>query len=50
MANRAVNNRQKLVYRQTPVTPQPVPGVKKEKDRRKRSAPPVPTANKQRLA
>jgi hypothetical protein len=48
MANRAINNRQKLTYRQTPVTPQPLPASKKEENAKKgkRGGPPVTAANK----
>ena len=48
MANRAINNRQKVTYRQQS-PPQPVPPSRKEKDARKRKwgGPPVPVPDKQ---
>jgi hypothetical protein len=35
MANRALNNRQKLTYRRKPAPPAPLPAARPEKDGRK---------------
>jgi hypothetical protein len=44
MANRAINNRQKVSYRQTPAGSPPAPKSRKGKreDKRKQPPPPVP--------
>lgn len=50
MANRAINNRQKLSYKQRPVMPQPLPVSPQAKKGKqgKRSKPPLPAAGKSR--
>ncbi len=47
MANRAINNRQKLTYRQKPALPSPLPAAKPEKGSRKgKRAKPLPPGGK----
>lgn len=47
MANRAINNRQKLTYRQKPALPSPLPAAKPEKGSRKgKRGTPLPPGGK----